>query len=90
MVHYINQSPSPLFDLRLAVFAHRYNEQTDITTISVVPGNSGGDVLPDDDVQRRQDRTFYGVAFFRDLQGVHWRRDENGQLREVDQYGALK
>lgn len=89
VVHYINQSPSPLFDVKLAVYASGYNEQTDIGAVAVVPGHDRGELTPPDDVQRL-DREFLGVILFRDLQGVRWRRVQNGYLQELDEYGRPK
>ena len=86
VLHYVNQSPSPLFDARFAVHPSGYNEHTEILTIAVVPGHDRDEIVLSDELQWQQKKAFTGVVRFRDLQGAKWRRDENGNLQELHDY----
>lgn len=83
---YVNHSDAPVFKVELHIYWRWKNNDAVIREIAVVPGGARDEiVLPAELQADAADAT--GMALFRDLNGLHWRRWENGYLNEMDENG---
>lgn len=86
---YVNHSDVPVFKVSLHIYWQWKNNDALIREIAVVPGGARDEiVLPAEHQPNAADAT--GMVMFRDLNGLHWRRWENGYLNEMDENGHEK
>jgi hypothetical protein len=83
---FINHSSAPVFDVTVHVYWQSYNTDNIVESVAVLPAEASRElVIPD---QFQEDGfAATGLVHFRDLNGRHWRRWENGYLNELDEHG---
>lgn len=80
----INDSGSPIFDVKLSLFDQRMHTDTPLVEFALIPAH--GERTLD---LRGAASEFSGVVRFRDLQGTWWCRYQNGHLVEHDELGQV-
>lgn len=80
----VNHSDVPAFDVRAHVFTADTASFPIIQRVVLPAGESIATVLPDN---LQDDERPVAFVYFHDLAGVSWRRDQTGDLQELDQQG---
>ncbi|MGV8966269.1 MAG: hypothetical protein ACOH2F_08315 [Cellulomonas sp.] len=84
---FVNHSNAPMFNVRVRVYWQATNTDAGVADIAVLPagGATHERVLAEELQERGFDAS--GLIYFRDLNGICWRRWESGFLHELDEHG---